>query len=143
VAGSVLTAPGSWWYRTLRKPAWQPPAAAFPVVWTTLYTAIALAATATITELEDSGRQEDADQFKAALAANLALNATWSGLFFRLHALPLAAGAAGLLAVSGADLARRASAVGKGKAGVFGAYAAWCGFATLLGAAVARRNRGR
>jgi len=26
------------WYTTLNKPSWRPPNAAFPVVWTTLYT---------------------------------------------------------------------------------------------------------
>ncbi len=140
VAGSILTTPQSWWYRSLRKPAWQPPASAFPVVWTALFTGIAVAATATITELGESGRQEEADRFTAAYAANLVLNAAWSGMFFRLHRLPAAGAVAGVLAASAADLSRRAHAVGTGKAGVFAAYAAWCSFATALTAALARRN---
>ena len=41
-AGSVGTTPNSLYYRTLRKPRWQPPAIAFPLVWTTLYADIAV-----------------------------------------------------------------------------------------------------
>lgn len=140
VLGSVFTAPGSRWYRSLRTPAWQPPPAAFPIVWTTLFTTIALAATATITELEEDGRPEEAERFTRAYAANLAVNAAWSGLFFRAHATRTSTVVAALLATSAADLARRAAPTGRGKAASFGAYAAWCAFATALNAAVARRN---
>jgi uncharacterized protein YbjT (DUF2867 family)/tryptophan-rich sensory protein len=141
VAGSVLTSPDSAWYRGLRKPSFQPPASAFPLVWTSLFTAIALAASATIAELEEAGKQEEADRFRTAYLANLAVNTAWSGLFFRAHALRTAAVVAGVLAGSAADLARRSAPLGKGKAGVFGAYAAWCAFATVLSASVARLNR--
>ncbi|MET3143352.1 UNVERIFIED_ORG: hypothetical protein ABIB19_003755 [Arthrobacter sp. UYEF10] len=41
-AGGVATDPGSSWYLRLRKPGWQPPAIAFPVVWTALYADLAL-----------------------------------------------------------------------------------------------------
>ncbi|HSN42965.1 MAG TPA: NAD(P)H-binding protein, partial [Propionibacteriaceae bacterium] len=43
-AGSALTTPDSDWYRGLRKPFFQPPAVAFPVVWTALFAAIGIAA---------------------------------------------------------------------------------------------------
>jgi tryptophan-rich sensory protein len=140
VAGSILTNPKSAWYRGLRKPAWQPPPAAFPLVWTTLYAAIGAAATRTIAGLEESGREPDADRFKAAYAANLVLNAAWSGVFFRAHALRPAVVVAAVLAGSAADLARRAVPTGRANSTPFLAYAAWCAFATALSAAVARRN---
>ncbi|GAA2706326.1 hypothetical protein GCM10010429_16830 [Micromonospora olivasterospora] len=35
--GAAATDPSTRWYRRLRKPSWQPPAAAFPAVWTPLY----------------------------------------------------------------------------------------------------------
>ena len=37
VLGSAATDTKSWWYRTLRKPAIQPPSWLFPVAWTALY----------------------------------------------------------------------------------------------------------
>ncbi len=140
VVGSLLTTPRSHWYASLRKPPWQPPSKAFPVVWTTLYGAIWVAATSTLTELTEAGKQEDARAFARALAINLTLNAGWSGIFFRGHALRAATAAAALLAASSTDLTRRAAPTGAGKAAGLGAYAAWTAFAALLSADVARRN---
>ena len=40
-----------WWYRQLRKPPYQPPGAAFPLVWTTLYGDIAYTSAAAIDRL--------------------------------------------------------------------------------------------
>lgn len=141
LAGGLLTNPGSAWYRSLRKPVWQPPAAAFPIVWTTLYGLIAVSSTATIAEMADEGREDDAQRFSALLGTNLALNAAWSGLFFRAHTLGIATVGAGALAGTAAELARRAAPLGKGKAASLGAYAAWCAFATVLSGTVARLNR--
>ena len=81
VAGGLAYDPDDEWYRQLRKPPFQPPAIAFPVVWTALYAAIAAASAEAIDAAE--GRQRA--QFEAALGANLALNAGWTWLFFRAH----------------------------------------------------------
>ena len=143
LAGSLLSDPGSAWYRGLRKPSWQPPAAAFPVVWSTLYGLIAIASTAASTDLEEAGKTTDAAAFRRALAVNLTLNAAWSGLFFRAHRPRLAAVGAAALAASSADLARRGAQAGPGKGIALGAYATWCGFATLLSVEIARLNPGR
>lgn len=143
VVGSALTTPDSRWYRSLDLPDWQPPTWAFPVVWTTLYATTTIASTATITELREADQEEEATAFERALAANMALNAGWSGLFFRAHALRTAAVECAVLTASGADLARRSAPGGKGRAAALGAYAAWCGFATVLTTAIARRNRHR
>ena len=143
LAGGLLTDPASGWYRRLRKPSFQPPAAAFAPVWTSLYALITVSAAATVADAREAGRQADAEQFERALAANLALNASWSGVFFRGHAPLPATVVAGLLALSSADLARRAAPYGPGKAAALAAYAAWCGFATALSAAIAVKNRRR
>lgn len=137
-AGSALSDPGSAWYRSLRKPAWQPPPVAFPVVWTTLYATIAAASAATLADL--AAHPRDAAAFRRALAGNLVLNTAWSGLFFRARTLPLATVGAAALAASAADLARRAAPTGVSRALALGAYAAWCGFATVLSGTVARLN---
>lgn len=143
VAGSLLTDPENAWYRRLRKPSWQPPTLAFPVVWTALYAVITVAATSAIADLEEEGRQEEADAFKTALPLNLALNAGWSGLFFRARSPELATAGSAALAASSIDLARRGAAAGPGKAVGLGAYAAWCVFATLLSGTITRLNADR
>lgn len=143
LAGGLLTDPGSGWYRRLSKPSFQPPATVFAPVWTSLYALITTSAAATIADAREAGRNDDADRFQQALAANLALNASWSGVFFRAHAPVPAAAVAALLALSSADLARRAAPYGPGKAAALAVYAAWCGFATVLSSAIAVKNRRR
>lgn len=143
LAGGLFTDPSSGWYRRLRKPSFQPPASAFAPVWTSLYALITVSAAATIADAREAGRDAEADEFQRALAVNLGLNASWSGVFFRGHALVPATLTAGLLALSSADLARRAAGHGGGKAAALAGYAAWCGFATVLSAALALRNRRR
>lgn len=142
VVGSLATTPKSRWYRALDLPAWQPPPAAFPLVWTPLYASIAGISTSVIRTLEDDGRAEKAEHYRRALAANLVLNAGWSVLFWRVRRLDLATLEAGVLALSSADLARRARGASPGHGVGLAPYAAWCAFATALTAAIASRNRG-
>jgi tryptophan-rich sensory protein len=141
VVGSVLTNPQSNWYEGLRKPWFQPPGFAFPVVWTLLYGTTALGAAGTMAKLRDQGRDSEADSFRTAHRINLALNAGWSGAFFRSHSLGFATVWAAILAASSADLAKRAKAVSPTDSAPFVAYAAWCSFATLLSGSVAGLNR--
>lgn len=140
LAGSLFSNPESAWYKSIRKPAWQPPKLAFPVVWTALYGVITVATTSAIVDLEEGGEHEEADGLRKALAVNLALNAGWSGLFFRSKNPPLATAGAAALAASSADLTRRGAKAGPGKAIGLGAYAAWCTFATALSAQIVRLN---
>ena len=140
VLGSVATKDiNSAWYEGLHKPTIQPPGIVFPFVWTTLYTSIALGSAHVIERLSSEPRRAGA--FERALWTNLALNASWSWVFFRAHRLPLAVVVAAVLAVSSADLARRAYRADPKAAAALTPYAAWCGFATVLTAAIWRRNR--
>lgn len=143
VAGSIGTTPRSAWYSSLRKPAWQPPGAVFPIAWTTLCALIAAGSALTLADLEESGRADEARSFRRALGINLVLNATWSWIFFRFHKLPAATVTAAALAASSGDLARRAGKLGPEKRLMFLPYAAWTTFATALTAAVTRLNRPR
>ena len=129
------------WYAALDKPPYQPPGAAFPIAWTALYTDIALTAAHALDRLEAAGRTEEAAAYRRALALNLVVNAGWSWVFFRWHRLGPAVGVAGLLALSSADLVRRTSRVSPAAAAALAPYPAWCTFATVLSAGIARRNR--
>jgi benzodiazapine receptor len=129
------------WYRRLSKPAFQPPAIAFPVVWTALYADIAVSSAAVIDALCAEGRHDDATAFARALHLNLVLNGSWTWVFFKAHRLDAAVVTAAALTVSSVDLARRARPGSTTASAALVPYAAWCGFATVLSAAIWRRNR--
>jgi translocator protein len=130
------------WYSRIRKPAYQPPGAVFPVVWTTLYGDIAATSAVAIDRLRAAGRHDDARRYAAALGVNLALNAGWSWLFFRYHKLGASVLGAAALTASSADLARRTAQVDPKAATAQSLYPLWCAFATVLSADIWRLNRG-
>ncbi|WP_121251585.1 TspO/MBR family protein [Nocardioides ferulae] len=127
------------WYRKLDKPDFQPPAEVFSVVWTALYADIAVASASAIDRLEQES-PEAARAYRRALAVNLALNASWTWVFFSARRLPAATAVAGALAVSSADLARRSGQADPKLGLALAPYALWCGFATVLSEAIRRRN---
>ncbi|WP_324653355.1 TspO/MBR family protein [Georgenia sp. H159] len=142
VVGALATTPDSLWYRTLRKPSFQPPAAAFPLVWTALYADIAVTSAVTLDATEAASPSEHA-AYRRALAVNLALNGAWSWLFWRSRQPWLAAAECAVLTVSSADLVRRTAGANRAAGIALAPYAAWCGFATVLSTAIARKNPGR
>ncbi len=124
------------WYSRLKKPRYHPPDYVFPVVWSSLYTLMAI-----------SGwrvwQQEGSPERSKALklwAAQLASNAEWTRLFFGEHR-PLRA----LVDVAALEsmivrYIATARQVDTAAAVCFVPYAAWVGFATVLNADIARRN---
>lgn len=140
LVGSLATDPDSLWYRTLRKPAFQPPAWVFPVAWTALYADIALTSSLVLADLGEQGRTREQKRYAAALAGNLALNAGWSVLFFTRKQVRPACVDAVALAVSSADLVRRAARTSPERGVLLAPYAAWTGFAAGLTGAIARLN---
>ena len=90
VAGGLATDPQSPWYRSLRTPPWQPPPPAYGLVWTPLYADLAVTSARALDGLAEAGRGS-APPTRAALAANLVLNAGWNVLFFRARRPWLAA----------------------------------------------------
>lgn len=140
--GSIASANGMGvWYARLRKPRYQPPSVAFPVVWTTLYGDIALTSAATIDRFRVAGRPDDARRYAAALGVNLILNAGWTWLFFRFHKLAASAAGAAALTASSADLARRAAQADPRAGLALSPYPLWCAFATVLSTHIWRLNR--
>lgn len=140
VAGGLATDPGSAWYRSLRKPRWQPPPPAYGLVWTPLYADLAVTSARTLDALEAAGRHEERAAYRTALAVDLVLNAGWNVVFFRARRPWLAAAECAVLTVSAADLVRRTAAVDRRAALALAPYPAWCAFATALTVAIARRN---
>ncbi len=140
-SGSIASAKGiPAWYARLRKPPYQPPNAAFPVAWTTLYGDIATTSAIAIDRFRTTGRDDEARRYAAALGVNLLLNAGWSWLFFRYHKLGASAVGAAVLTASSADLARRAAQADPRAGLALSAYPLWCTFATALATHVWRLN---
>ena len=138
VIGILGTDVKSRWYRSLDKPAWQPPGTAFGPAWTTLYTLLAVASARTLDQLEDP---EERRAFATAFGANLALNAGWNWLFFKAQRPRWALAEIVVLEASTLDLTRRAARADSAAAAMLAPYAGWVAFATALNAAIARRNR--
>jgi tryptophan-rich sensory protein len=144
VLGGLASRPAqSAWYEKLKKPPYQPPRQAFPIVWPLLYADIATTSAATLDELDRRGQSDAKRAYVTALAANLVLNGSWSWLFFNRGWLGTSAIAAGALTVSSADLTRRAVAVRGKRAAPLAAYPAWCAFATALSTHIWALNRPR
>lgn len=118
--------PGQW-YRELAKPVWNPPDWVFGPVWLVLYVFIALAGWLVW--------WANADAWSLPLtlwSLQLVLNAGWSWLFFRRHAMKHALLASGMLLVAVVGFVATAPAYSPAAAWLFIPYAAWVGFATFL-----------
>ncbi|MGC1211186.1 MAG: TspO/MBR family protein, partial [Micromonospora sp.] len=127
------------WYRSLDKPAWQPPPAAFPAVWTPLYALIAVAGARALDRTSGSQRA----RFARAYALDLALNAAWTALFFRARSPRLALAEIVALNAANVELLRRAWRADRLAGASLLPYVAWTGFATALNASLAARNPAR
>ncbi|MFG3103549.1 TspO/MBR family protein [Streptomyces sp. NPDC048182] len=136
--GARATGPSTDWYAALDKPRWQPPTWAFPAVWTPLYATLAWSAGHALNESRGPGERR---AVAAAFGADLALNAAWTWLFFGRRSTT--AGVCGTLLLDAANvgLLRRLARTDRKAAAALVPYAAWCAFATALGADIHRRNR--
>lgn len=125
------------WYRRLDKPPFQPPSRGLPG---RLDTAL---------RRRRNGRRRRpgpvrgprSRTIRAGVAVNLTMNAGGSWVFFRWHRLGPAVVVATALTASSADLVRRTHKVAPGHVLALATYPAWCGFATVLSAAIWRCNR--
>lgn len=80
--GAAVTTPEiNGWYRTVIKPAWNPPDSVFGPVWTTLYLMMAIAAWLV---WKPAGLRAAAAPL-TLFAVQLVLNSAWSWIFFGLH----------------------------------------------------------
>lgn len=125
------------WYRLLRKPSFQPPDAVIPVAWTLIDSLLAVGAYRLL-RAPPSARRNRALGW---LAFNVGMIGGWSALFFGRRNLPASTAAAAAMIGTGAAYVAEARAVDKPAAAAGVPFVAWLGFATLLTAALWRRNR--
>lgn len=79
VAGSQLTDVGPW-YRDLKKPSWNPPDWAFPVVWTTVFLFLVFS----LAQAWQNGSPAERQWLLWLTGINFVLNIVWSLFFFKL-----------------------------------------------------------
>lgn len=124
------------WYSRLKKPSYNPPDYVFPIVWTGLYSLIAVSGWR-VWESENSPERTRALWL---WATQLASNAEWTKIFFGEHRPTLA-----LVDIVGLETAivkyiAAAEKVDRPAALCFVPYAAWVAFAAVLNAEIALRN---
>ncbi len=124
------------WYRRLDKPSYNPPESVFPLVWTVLYSLMAISGWR-VWQHRDSPERTRALRL---WISQLISNAEWTRLFFGQH-LPTWS-IANILSLQAAVIGYilEARKVDKPAAALFVPYAAWVGFAALLNAEIVRRN---
>lgn len=127
--------PGAW-YERLSKPSWTPPDWAFPVVWSALYVASAVAAWRVTGALGWGA----AAGFLTLYAVQLILNAGWSVIFFGFRRMDLAMAEVAFLWLSVAGLIALAAPVDALAAALFAPYLLWVTIAAALNFTVWRRN---
>jgi tryptophan-rich sensory protein len=125
------------WYALLRKPAFHPPRAVFPVVWTALDAALALGAY----RLARAPATAERNRALGWFAANVALISGWPKLFFGRRRLGASALGSATLAATASAYAAAARPVDKPAAASAVPLVAWVGFATVLGTAIWKMNR--
>jgi tryptophan-rich sensory protein len=135
--GARFTAPEiPAWYRTLRKPFFNPPAWIFGPIWTLLYLLMAIAAWRIVQAAASPARTASLTAF----AIQLALNLLWSWIFFRRHALAAAFVEIIALWLAIAATAFLSSQLDALAAWLFAPYLAWTAFAAILNGAILRLN---
>lgn len=125
------------WYRSLRKPAFQPPDPVIPLAWTLIDGALAWSAFRVLRRPASPGRSRALGWW----ALNVGMIGGWSAIFFGQRHLPAATVAAAAMVGSGAAYVAEADRVDRPAAAAGVPFVAWVAFATVLTAAVWRRNR--
>jgi tryptophan-rich sensory protein len=124
------------WYRTLSKPAFNPPLWIFGPVWTMLYLLMAIAAWLVFHTSASSARTLGLGLFTLQLALNLA----WSWIFFRKHAIGAAAIEVSVLWCSIGATTIVFGQISAASAWLMAPYWAWVSFASVLNATIWRQN---
>lgn len=137
-ACSALLAGGfSGFYRQIVQPPFSPPGFVFPVVWTILYALMGISSYLVWAE-QDAGILRS--RALRVYALQLAVNFSWSILFFRFRLFGIAAADAVLLAVLVAVMILRFAKVRRAAAWMNLPYLLWSCFAAYLAVGVLLLN---
>lgn len=120
------------WYRTLEKPALNPPDIVFPLVWTTLYVMIAIAGY----KLFEHRKSPTGKTCCTLFVIQTILNWLWSFVFFEWHLLGLAFGWILVMVVLVAALILKASGHIRIAAYLLVPYLFWIAFASYLSGSI-------
>jgi tryptophan-rich sensory protein len=137
VSGVLTAAAIPTWYRTLDKPAWNPPDWIFGPVWTTLYLLMGVAVLLVWRRDHSEPRVRVA---LAAFAVQLALNFGWSLIFFGRRDVGLALAEIVLLHAAIVATIVAFGRVRPPAALLLIPYLGWVSFATILNAEIWRLN---
>jgi tryptophan-rich sensory protein len=130
-------APERPWFRTLKKPQFQPPNWLFGPVWTVLYGTIAYSGYRIWKQPSSSERT----RALALWGTQLALNAAWTPLFFGARKPGAALVDIGVLDAAAGAYTAAAAQVDPTAAKLMGPYLAWLGYATALNGSIVALNR--
>ncbi|MEM8824610.1 MAG: TspO/MBR family protein [Pseudomonadota bacterium] len=122
------------WYRRLSKPVWTPPDWLFPMAWTALYIALAVAG-ARVAPMEGSAYA------MAFWALQIALNALWTPVFFGLKRIGAAMVVIVFLWLSVAGLLIFIWPLDALSFWILVPYLIWVSYAAALNGAIILRNR--
>lgn len=124
------------WYTTLVRPSFAPPDRLFAPVWSVLYLLMGISA-GLVWSRPDRGKVKDALML---YGAQLLLNASWTVVFFGLHAPLSALGVIILLLMLIALTIRSFFPIHRTAAWMLVPYLLWVAFATVLNAAYVLLN---
>ena len=124
------------WFRTLKKPSFQPPSWVFAPVWMVLHGSIA----ASGWRIWRSPPSLERTRALVLWAKQLLLNGAWTPLFFGAHKPTAALADLMALDVAAGKYAVGAAKVDRTAAMLVAPYLAWLGLATALNAAIVARS---
>ncbi len=134
-ATGIIFKPGAW-YDSLQKPGFTPPNWAFPVAWTTIYLLLAWAGYR-LTLIPGS------EIVLALWAAQIALNALWTPVFFGAHRIAIAMVVLALLWAVVATMVVMSFQLDIVTGLILLPYMAWLSVAAALNFYIVRHNRQR
>lgn len=125
------------WYRWLKKPSFKPPDIAIPAAWLLIESGLAYAGYRLMRGRPSRGR----NRALALLAGNVLGIGGWNVVFFGRRELPVATVAAAALAVTSAVYVNETRKVDRRAAVASVPLVGWVVFATVLTAAIWKKNR--